>query len=100
MQSAPGCPYPLGATPGPDGVNFAFFSKNSTAAQLLLFDRPDAAAPAHVVPFDPARNRTFYYWHMFVPGLRPGQVYGYRVDGPFDPARGHRFDPSKLLIDP
>ena len=68
--------------------------------ELLLFDREDDAQPARVVPIDPADNRTYHYWHVFVPGVKPGQLYGYRVHGPFDPASGMRFDPSKVLLDP
>ena len=67
---------------------------------LVLFDAVDDARPAHVVRLDPAVNRTYFYWHVFVPGIRPGQLYGYRVEGPFDPPTGMRFDPSKVLLDP
>src|ERR1041385_7736515 len=90
---------PLGATPVSGGVNFSVYSRSAAAVELLLFD--DAGSrPARVVPLDPVFNRTYHYWHVFVPHLGAGQVYGYRVDGPFDPARGQRFDPSKLLLDP
>ena len=92
--------FPLGATVYPDGVNFSLFSKNSTAMELLLFDAVDDPQPAQIIPFDPKRNRTFYYWHIFVPHLKPGQLYGYRADGPFEPHRGFRFDGEKLLLDP
>ncbi len=57
-------------------------------------------APSRVIPIDPAANRTYHYWHMFVPGVAPGQIYGFRVHGPFEPERGLRFDPTKLLLDP
>jgi glycogen operon protein len=67
---------------------------------LLLFDREDDTLPARVIPIDPAVNRTYHYWHVFVSGLRPGQIYGYRVHGPWDPANGMRFDPIKVLLDP
>jgi len=67
---------------------------------LLLFDAEDDARPSRVIPIDPAANRTYHYWHAFVPGLRPGQIYGYRVHGPWDPASGRRFDPTKVLLDP
>ena len=96
----PGESYPLGATVYPDGVNFSLFSKNCTAVELLLFDRPEDGQPSRVLPLDPRRDRTFYYWHVFVPGLRAGQLYGYRVYGPHEPALGHRFDGWKLLLDP
>lgn len=96
----PGRYIPLGATVYPDGVNFCVLSKNCTALELLLFDAPDAPRPARVIPLDPQRNKTFYYWHVFVAGLKAGQVYGYRVQGPFKPEEGHRFDGSKVLLDP
>jgi glycogen operon protein len=67
---------------------------------LLLFDREDDTFPARVIPIDPAVNRTYHYWHVFVSGLRPGQIYGYRVHGSRDPANGMRFDPTKVLLDP
>jgi glycogen operon protein len=92
--------FPLGATVYPDGVNFCIFSNNSTAVELLLFDHPDAPAPARVIHLDPIQNRTYYYWHVFVKGLQAGQLYGYRMYGAFDPERGLWFDGSKVLIDP
>src|SRR5215468_2702099 len=90
---------PLGATIVPGGVNFSVFSRGATAVDLLLFDREDDPRPC-VVPIHPLANRTYHYWHVFVPGLRPGQLYGYRVHGSFDPASGMRFDPAKVLLDP
>ncbi|MBV8505621.1 MAG: glycogen debranching protein GlgX [Alphaproteobacteria bacterium] len=96
----PGRSFPLGATLVHGGVNFSVFAKHSTAAQLLLFDAVDAARPASVIDLDPRANRTYHYWHAFVPGVTAGQLYAYRVSGPFDPARGLRFDPSKVLLDP
>ncbi len=92
--------YPLGASVVPGGVNFSVYSKNSTAAELLLFDDVSAPRPARVIPLDPKKNRTFHYWHVFVPDLRPGQLYGYRVYGPFEPRLGLRFDGTKVLLDP
>ena len=91
---------PLGATPSPDGVNFSVFSRHATGVELLLFDGVDDTKAASVVRLDPSANRTYYYWHVFVPNVRPGQLYGYRVDGPFDPWSGMRFDPTKVLLDP
>src|SRR5215472_4215321 len=91
---------PLGATIVPGGVNFSLFSRSASDVELLLFDREDDAEPARVIHFDPAANLTYHYWHAFVPGLQPGQLYGYRVRGPFDPANGLRFDSSKVLLDP
>ncbi|NEP01049.1 MAG: glycogen debranching protein GlgX [Symploca sp. SIO2E9] len=96
----PGQSFPPGATVLPGGVNFCIFSKNATAMELLLFDRPDDCQAALIIPLDPKHNKTFYYWHVFVPGIGAGQIYGYRVYGPFDPEQGYRFDGTKLLLDP
>ena len=84
-----------------DGVNFSVFSKHATGVELLLFDHvDDDAQAARVIRIDPAANRTYHYWHVFVPGVTAGQIYGYRVEGPWDPANGMRFDPTKVLLDP
>ena len=91
---------PLGATVESEGVNFSIYSRDATQVELLLFDREDDAQPTQVIPLDAATNRTYNYWHTFVPGLRHGQIYGYRVHGPFDPEAGLRFDPAKVLLDP
>jgi glycogen operon protein len=91
---------PLGATVYPGGVNFSVFSKNAALIELLLFDDESAAQPVTVVPLDPQRHRTYHYWHAFVPSLKPGQIYGYRAHGPFEPERGLRFDSEKVLLDP
>src|SRR5512132_4130849 len=91
---------PLGATLSPEGVNFSVFSKSATLVELLLFTDVQAAQPACVMRLDPRRHRTYHYWHVFVPGLTAGQLYGYRVHGPCDPARGLRFDPDRVLLDP
>jgi isoamylase len=99
-RSSLGNSSPLGATPGRGGVNFSVFSKHATGVELLLFDQVDDPEPARVIPIDPAANRSYHYWHVFVAGLKPGQIYGYRVDGPFDPTQGMRFDPAKVLLDP
>lgn len=95
-----GCSHPLGATVYPDGVNFSLFSRKSTGVDLLLFDSPDAPAPSNVISLDPGINQTYHYWHIFVPRLRAGQVYAYRVHGEHVPERGLRFDPEKVLLDP
>jgi glycogen operon protein len=92
--------FPIGATVVEGGVNFCVFSRHATAMELLLFDREDDQRPARTIPIDPTANRTYHYWHTFVPGLKPGQLYGYRATGPFDPANGMRFDPAKVLLDP
>src|SRR4051812_14426764 len=96
----PGRSFPLGATPYPDGVNFSVFSAMADAVELLLFEDGNYAQPLQVLPFHRVQNRSGFYWHMFVPNLRAGQVYAYRVYGPFEPVAGNRFDGSKVLIDP
>jgi glycogen operon protein len=92
-------PYPIGATVRDGGVNFCLFSRSAEGVELVLFDREDGE-PVRTVRFDPARDRTYHYWHTFVPGVRAGQLYGYRVYGSNDSANGLRFDSSKLLLDP
>ena len=92
--------YPLGATVYPQGVNFSIYSKNATAVELLLFDDVDDAKPSRVIHLSPQKNRTFFYWHIFVAGCSAGQIYGFRVTGPIAPEKGFRFDGQKLLIDP
>jgi isoamylase len=91
---------PLGATVCDGGTNFSVYSREASAVELLFFDREDDARPERVIRVDPTTNRSYHYWHVFVPGVRPGQIYGYRVHGPFDPPRGLRFDPGKVLLDP
>ncbi|WP_337287749.1 glycogen debranching protein GlgX [Candidatus Methylomirabilis sp.] len=91
---------PLGATLTDGGVNFSVFSKNAALVELLLFDDRNAAQPTRIIPLAPHRNRTYHYWHIFVPDLKPGQIYAYRAQGPFAPERGLRFDGKKLLLDP
>jgi glycogen operon protein len=105
MMGAPpehrrGRSFPLGATPTSEGVNFSVFTKHGTGVQLLLFADPDAVRPLRVIDLDPRVNRTYHYWHVFVPEIGAGQVYAYRVAGPLDPGRGLRFDPEKVLLDP
>lgn len=93
----PGDSYPLGARWDGSGVNFAIFSEHADAVDLCLFDDP--AAP-HETRRIPLPERTGHTWHGYIPGLAPGQRYGYRVHGPWDPERGKRFNPAKLLLDP
>ncbi|GKS56963.1 glycogen operon protein GlgX homolog [Nitrospira sp.] len=97
MRVWPGKPYPLGATWDGEGVNFSLFSENATAVELCLFDGPDAIQESYRIRLE---ERTDQVWHVYIPGLWPGQHYGYRVHGPYDPGQGHRFNPYKLLIDP
>ena len=91
---------PLGATVAPGGVNFSVFSRSASAVELVFFDREDDSRPARIITIDPATNRTHHYWHALVQDVKPGQLYGYRVQGPFDPGSGMRFDPAKVLLDP
>jgi isoamylase len=95
-----GTSWPLGATVSPEGVNFSVYSRSASGLELAFFDRADDERPTRTVSFDPAINRTSNYWHVFVRGVKPGQIYGYRVQGPFDPPSGMRFDPAKILLDP
>ncbi|HET9487956.1 MAG TPA: glycogen debranching protein GlgX, partial [Chryseosolibacter sp.] len=93
----PGIPYPLGATWDGEGVNFALFAENATGVELCLFDQQMGATQSVLVPMT---ERTHQIFHAYLPGIKPGQLYGYRVHGPYDPSNGHRFNPAKLLIDP
>jgi pullulanase/glycogen debranching enzyme len=97
LRTRPGSPYPLGATWDGAGVNFALFSESATAVELCLFDATDPRREPHRVPMP---ERTDQVWHVYLPEVRPGQLYGYRVHGPYDPAAGHRFNPAKVLLDP
>ncbi len=96
----PGRSFPLGATLYPDGANFCVLSKNADAMELVLFDDVDAHRPARTIRLDPIINKTFYYWHIFIPGIKAGQLYGYRAYGPYRPDKGLRFDGQKVLLDP
>jgi isoamylase len=94
MKARPGSPYPLGATAKGDGVNFSVFSEQADRIELCLFD--DSGLETHVdLP-----EVTGFCWHGYLPGVRPGQLYGYRVHGPWEPSKGHRCNPAKLLLDP
>lgn len=97
MKVWPGRSYPLGATWDGEGANFALFSENATAVELCLFDHDDQDIETHRIRLE---ERTDQVWHVYLPEVRPGQRYGYRVHGPYDPKAGHRFNPHKLLIDP
>jgi isoamylase len=96
----PGFSSPLGATLDGEGVNFSLYSRSAQGVDLLFFDNADDAQPSQVVSLDPIANRTYHYWHAFVPKVKAGQLYGYRVKGPNEPARGLRFDAERLLLDP
>jgi glycogen operon protein len=97
---ASGRSYPLGASLSGGGANFSIFSSHATGIELAFFDRVDDPRPSRSIRIERPAQRKPHYWHAFVPGVEPGQLYGYRVAGPFDPASGMRFDPAKLLLDP
>jgi isoamylase len=93
----PGKPYPLGATFDGAGVNFAIFSEAGTRVELCLFDSVESKKESHRIPL---REQTDMVWHAYLPDAQPGQLYGYRVHGPYDPAAGHRFNSNKVILDP
>src|SRR5215212_10640549 len=97
MRMWPGNPYPLGATWDGSGVNFALFSEHARGVELCLFDRETGVEEVDRVAL---REQTNHVWHAYLPELRPGQRYGFRVGGPYSPKHGHRFNPHKLLLDP
>ena len=95
-----GEPLPLGTCACGTGVNFALFSQYATHIRLELFDHHEDAKAARVIDLDPILNRTGDVWHVWIEGIQPGQLYAYRVDGPYNPKDGHRFNFNKLLLDP
>ena len=88
--------YPLGATWDGSGVNFALFSENATKVELCLFDETGEHEAQRVE----LKEHTDLVWHAYLPDAMPGQIYGYRVHGPYEPERGHRFNPHKVVLDP
>ena len=92
----PGRPHPLGATWDGTGVNFALYSENATKVELCLYDNRTRRESGRIL----VQEQTAFVWHGYIPGLQPGQLYGYRVHGPWEPGAGLRFNPAKLLIDP
>jgi glycogen operon protein len=93
----PGLAYPIGATWDGEGVNFALYAENATAVELCLFDSPRDEKEVIKIKI---QERSHQIWHAYIPGLQPGQLYAYRVHGPYEPQNGHRFNANKLLIDP
>lgn len=93
----PGNPYPLGARWDGKGVNFAIYADNATRVDLCMFNSLDDESEFARIKM---LERTHNVWHVYIPGIRPGQLYGYRVSGPYEPENGHRYNPNKLLIDP
>ena len=100
VKTTMGHPLPLGSTVSAEGINFAVYSQNATAVFLDLFDSSDATQPAERIKLDPKLNKTGDIWHIFVEGLKADQLYGWRMDGPYRPLEGHRFNLNKLLLDP
>ena len=97
MRVWPGTPYPLGATWDGVGVNFAIFSEHATRVELCLFASPEDEVESVTIPLP---EHTDMVWHGYLPDVRPGQLYGYRIHGPFAPHQGYRFNPNKLVLDP
>jgi glycogen operon protein len=95
-----GTPLPLGAHAHGDGVNFALFSRHATRVYLELYDRAGDGVPAERIALTADRHRTGDIWHVWVQDLAPGQLYGYRLEGPYQPQQGHRYNRHKLLLDP
>ncbi len=93
----PGKAFPLGATWDGNGVNFAIYSENAEGVELCLFENLDSETEYLKIKL---KEREHHVWHVYIPNLKPGQLYGYRVHGPYDPSNGHRFNPNKLLLDP
>jgi len=99
-DSRVGSPLPLGTQEMGGGVNFALFSRNATRVRLELFDHAEDAVPARAFQLDSGCNRTGDVWHIWVKGIGSGQLYAYRLDGPYEPSEGYRFNFKKLLLDP
>ena len=100
LEVLEGSPKKLGAYPTDEGVNFAVYSKTAERVVLDLFDSPDSKQPTVSLELNPAVNKTGSVWHIFVKGLKAGSLYLYRVDGPYNPPAGHRFNFNKYLLDP
>jgi len=100
FKTYPGKPIPLGATVYEHGVQFSIFSRHATSIILQLFDKSKDEDPSFEVALDPERNKTGDIWHIFIEGIKSGQLYGYRADGPYQPKDGMRFSKNKLLLDP
>ncbi|PKN25571.1 MAG: glycogen debranching enzyme GlgX [Deltaproteobacteria bacterium HGW-Deltaproteobacteria-21] len=100
-RTRPGSRYPPGAKVFPDGVNFSIFSQNASSVELHLYEREESVEPFQIIQLDPERNRTFFFWHVFVERLAPGAIYAWRADGPNNTKeKGYRFDREKDLVDP
>jgi isoamylase len=100
IKHSQGLSFPIGPTVSPEGVNFCLYSKNAEWVEILFFDHVSDPEPKYSIRLDPELNKTYHYWHIFVEGIRAGQLYGYRIHGPYEPKKGHRFDASKVILDP
>jgi len=100
LKHSLGQSFPIGPSISPEGVNFCLFSKNAEWVEILFFDHVSDPEPSYSIRLDPELNKTYHYWHIFVEGIVAGQLYGYRIQGPFEPKKGHRFDASKVILDP
>ncbi|HVN23619.1 MAG TPA: hypothetical protein VMT71_06585, partial [Syntrophorhabdales bacterium] len=96
----PGYPLPLGAHLRNEGAQFNLFSRHASRVALLLFDEPEDASPSEIIELDPSTFRSGDIWHVWVEGIKAGQYYAYKVFGPYQPSRGHRFNGHKLILDP
>ena len=99
VRTQKGSPLELGAVVLPDGVNFSIYSKDATKVVLCLFEKEDDKKPVQEIELDPAVNKTGNVWHIFLEGLKPGALYLYRADGPYNPPKGQRFSFGKFLFD-
>jgi glycogen operon protein len=100
LTTKSGKPFPIGSTPQKGGVNFSVFSRNATSIELLLFDNKDDIKPTSTFVLTKDKNRSYFYWHIFIEGISENQYYAYRVDGEYNPAKSLAYDKSKILIDP
>ncbi len=100
LITKPGTPFPIGSSIKGNGVNFSVFSKNAKSIELLLFDDKDDVKPSNVIELKEEKNKSYFYWHIFIENLTTGQYYAYRVDGEYNPSKSLAFDKSKVLIDP
>ncbi|MFV2058509.1 MAG: alpha-amylase family glycosyl hydrolase, partial [Thiohalomonadales bacterium] len=100
MQTRPNTPLPLGAQLQDNGINFSLFSRHATSVSLLLFDKATDAVSSRSILLDIEQNKTGDIWHIWIEDLRPGCLYAWQVDGPDEPAQGHRFNSQKILLDP
>ncbi len=96
----PGLPHPLGATPDIHGTQFALFSRHADSVSLILFESTDPDSSFETIELDPVHHKTGDIWHVWISGVVRGQLYAYRIDGPYEPEKGHRFNRHKLLLDP